>query len=120
MDAYLMFKKHHNRCMKKASTADARLHILTTIYRIIPEQVRAVQIACIQVVALYGSELVWDPKEIGRRDDLQLLLNLQARSNVGTLPTTPLGPLMTDSQLTPMPVALDSRPQRFTARLARA
>ena len=100
MDAHLTFKQHHNRCMKKARAAEARLRV--------------------QAVALYGSELLWDPKEIGRREDLQLLLNRQARSTLGALPTTPLGPLMRDSGLTPAPVALDSRQQRFAARFASA
>jgi len=36
------------------------------------------------------------------------------------LPTTPLGPLMRDSGLTPAPVAVDCRQQRFAARLASA
>jgi hypothetical protein len=41
-------------------------------------------------------------------------------NHVGALPTTPLGPLMRDSGVTPAPVALDSRQQRFVARLASA
>ena len=72
---------------------------------------------CIQAVALYGSELRWDSREVGRRDYLQLLLNRQARSILGALPTTPRGALMTESGLKPVPVTLDSRQQRFTARL---
>jgi hypothetical protein len=120
MDAHLTFKEHHNRCMKKARAAEARLRTLTKTYGVVPESVRAVQVACIQAVALYGSELWWDPKEIGRRDDLQLLLNRQARSVLGALPTTPRGALMRESGLTPAPVILDSRQQRFAARLANA
>ena len=57
MDAHLMFKEHHMRCMKKARAAEARLCVLTKMHGIIPEQVRAIQIACVQAVALYGSEL---------------------------------------------------------------
>jgi len=75
MDAHLTFKEHHNRCMKKARAAEARLRVLAKMHGIIPERVRAVQIACVQAVALYGSELWWDPREICRREDLQLLLN---------------------------------------------
>jgi len=120
MDAHLMFKEYHNRCMKKARAAEARLRVLTKMHGIIPERIRAVQIACVQAVALYGSELWWDPRKIGRREDLQLLLNWQARSTLGALPTTPMGALMRESGLTPAPVALDARQQRFTARLASA
>ena len=59
--------------------------------------------AGVQAVALYGSELWWDPKEVGRKDDLQLLLDRQARCIVGALPTTPWGALLRDSGLTPAP-----------------
>jgi len=120
MDAHLTFKEHHNRCMKKARAAEARLRTRTTTYDVVPESVRAVQLACVQAVALYGSELGWDPREVGRQNDHQLLLNRQARSILGGLPTTPRGALMREAGLTPTPVILDSRQQRFTARLANA
>ena len=76
--------------------------------------------ACVQAVELFGCELWWDPSEVGRRDDLQLLLNRQARSILGVLLTTPQGALMRKSGLTPAPVILDSRQQRFAARVANA
>jgi hypothetical protein len=120
MDAHLTFKQHHNRCMKKARAAEHRLRIVTKMHRFMPERVRAFQTACSQAVAFYGSELWWDPREIGRREDLQLLLNWQARSTMGTLPSMPIGALLRQSGLTPAPVALDTRQQRFTARLASA
>jgi len=70
IDARLKLKEHHNRCMKKATAAEARLRTLTKTYGVVPESVRAVQVACVQAVVLYGSELWWDPSEAGRRDDL--------------------------------------------------
>ncbi|KAF8533028.1 hypothetical protein BDD12DRAFT_900657 [Trichophaea hybrida] len=102
MDAHLTFKEHHNRCLKKARAAEARLRTLTRMHGIVPEW------------------LWWDLKETGRREDLQLLFNRQARSTLGALPMTPLGALMRESGLIPAAVALDSRQQRFTARLANA
>jgi hypothetical protein len=120
MDAHLTFKEHYNRCMKKARAAEARLRVLTRMHAIIPERVRAVQIAWDEAVALYGSELWVDPKEIGRREDLQLLLNRQARSTLGALPTTSPGLVMRHSGLTPAAVAHTSRQQQFAARLASA
>jgi len=120
MDTHSKFKEQHNRCMKKARAAEARLRTQTTTYGIVPESVRAIQAACVQAVALNGSELWWNPKEAGRRDDLQLLLNRQARSILGALPTTPRGALMRESGLTPAPVVLDSRQQRLAVRLADA
>ena len=118
MDAHLSFKEHHNRCMKEAGAADARLRVLKRMHGIVPQCVRAVQIACVQAVALYGFELWRNPQEIGRRGDLQLLLNWQARSILGALPMTPMGELRGESGLTPAPVTLDARQQRLTARLA--
>jgi len=106
--------------MKKANPAEARLLTLTRTYTALPDSVRAVQIACVRPVALYGSEPYWDTKEVGRRADLQLLLNRQARSILAGLPTTPRGALMREAGLTPAPVILDSRQQRLTARLANA
>jgi hypothetical protein len=72
----------------------------------------------VQAVARYGGELWWYPKEVGRRDYLQLFFNPHARSVRGALPTTPRGALMTESGLTPAAVISDSRQQRFAARLA--
>jgi hypothetical protein len=43
--------------MKKARVAKARLRTLTKTYGVVPESMRAVQIACVKAVALYGSEL---------------------------------------------------------------
>jgi len=120
MVAHLMFKEHHNRCMKKARAAEARLCALTRMHGMVPERVRAVQITCVQAIALDGSALWWDPREIGRRGDLQPLLNCQARSTLGALPTKPMGALMRESGLTPASVTLDARQQRFTTRLASA
>jgi len=79
MDPHPTLKEHHNCCMKKARAAEARLRTLTRMHGIVPEWVWAVHIACVQAVALYGSKFWWDPKEIGRREHLQLLLNQQAR-----------------------------------------
>jgi len=118
MDTHLTFKEHHTQCMMKARAAEARLRSLTTTYGVVSEGVRAFQVACVQVVSVYGSELWWDPNEAGRRHDFQLLLNRQARSILGALPTTPRGALMRDSGLTPAPVILESRQQCFVARLA--
>jgi len=47
-------------------------------------------------------------------------MNRQARSTLGALPTTPLGPLMRDSAPTPASVDLDSRQQQFAAMLTSA
>jgi len=118
MDVHLTLKVHHNQCMTKARAAEARLRTRTRTYGVVPESVTGVQLACVKSVTLHGCELWWDPNEAGRRDDHQLLLNRQARSILGELPTTPRGTSMRDSGLTPTPLILESRQQRFAARLA--
>jgi len=106
--------------MKKARAAEVRLRSLTKTYGVVPVRVQAVDVACVNAVALYGSELWGNPRAVVRRDDLQLLLNRQARSILGTLLTTPQGALMRESGRTPVPMTLDSRQQQFAARLENA
>jgi len=118
MDAHLTFKEHHNRCMKTARAAEPRPRSLTGAHGVVLACVRVVQVACVQAVALYGSELSWDLKEGSRRDDLQLLLNRLARSTLGAQPTSPRSTLMRDSGLTPAGVALGARQHRCVSRLA--
>jgi hypothetical protein len=45
MDAHLTFKEHHNRLMKKARVAEARIRIHRTMHGIILERARAIQTA---------------------------------------------------------------------------
>ena len=75
IEAHLTFQMHHNQCLGKAWAAEARLRTLTMIYRVRSESIRAVQVPFVQPVGRSGSELWCDPKEVGRRDDLQLTLN---------------------------------------------
>jgi hypothetical protein len=120
MDGYLTFKKRHIRWRKKARAAEAKLRTFTTTYGAVPESIRAIQVECVQAVALYGSKLWWDPQEIGRRGNLQLLLNRQASTILGMELMTPTGALKRDSGLPPTPVILDSRQQRSAVRLTNA
>jgi len=115
-----MFKSQHNQCIKKTRAAEARLQTLTKTYSVVPQSVRAIQVVCVQAVTLYRSKYRWDPTEQGRRDDLQLLLNRPARSIQGALLTTPRGAPLRESGLTLVPVMLDSKQQRFAARLENA
>jgi len=55
--------------IKTKTKQKARLRTLTKTYGVVPESVRAVQVVCVQAVALYGSELWLDPTEVGRRDN---------------------------------------------------
>jgi len=117
MDAHLTFKEHHNLCMKKARSAEARLRTLTRMHGIVPESVGAAQVAWVEAIALDGRGLWRNQQEIGRREDVQLRLNRQSGSSLGAIPTTPMGAHMRESGFAPVPVALDARQQQFTARL---
>jgi len=109
IDSGVMFKEHHNRCGKKHWTVESQLRVLTRMRWIVSERVTAIAVAGVQETAPYSNEFWWDPKDISRRDHSEHLLNGHARSTLGALPTTPLGPLTRDSGPTPAPVAPDSR-----------
>jgi hypothetical protein len=106
--------------MNKAKAAEARLRTLAKTYSVVSQSVSAIQVACLPAVTPYGSEHWWDAREVGRRDDLQLLLNRQSRSILSALPMTQWGAQMRESGLALAPVTSDSRKQRFTARLENA
>jgi hypothetical protein len=64
---------------------------------LVPVNFRKVMTACIQSVTMFGSELWWkgDRVEgtIGRAEELQTLVNKQARAVTGCFQTTNLGAL---------------------------
>jgi len=57
MDSHLTLKEHHNQYLHKARSAEAKLRTLIKKHGTVPESVRDVQIAWVQAVAPYGSEL---------------------------------------------------------------
>jgi len=77
--------------------------------------------ACIQSVAMFASELWWKgnhvPGTIGRADELQLLVNQEARAITGCFRTTNLGALSTQSGLRAVTTQLENRQRRFGLRL---
>jgi hypothetical protein len=81
-----------------------------------PSNAHKVQVACIQAVALYGSEVWWKGQK-NRIDDLQRMVNQQARDITGCLHTTPLGPLLKEAGLRPAESLLENRQRRYGARL---
>ena len=87
IDSSLSLKDHHQAMMKKARNAQQRMRRLTGRMGLVPENVRRTQVACVQAVAMYGSEL-WRKGEeenstIGRANDLQILVNQQERDITG-------------------------------------
>jgi hypothetical protein len=81
-----------------------------------PANVRKIQVAAVQAVALYGAELWWDGQQ-DRRENLQLLVNRQARAITGALPSTALGPLIKESGLRSAESLLNNKTRRFGLRL---
>ena len=61
--------------------------------------------ACVQSVAMFGSELWWKGGNIrgttGRAEELQLLVNREARAITGAFRTTNLGALAMESGIQP-------------------
>lgn len=51
------------------------------------------------------------------QNDLQKLINRQARSITGMYRSSPISPLMSDSGLLPAPILLDSRQRAYAYRL---
>jgi len=98
-----------------------RLKRLTGQMGLSPENCRKVMTACIQSVAMFGTELWWEGTEkrgmIGRANELQLLVNQQVRATTGCFQTTNLGVLSMESGLRPAATQLENRQLRFGPRL---
>ncbi|ODM14581.1 hypothetical protein SI65_09926 [Aspergillus cristatus] len=89
-------------CMHKARAAENQVQRLCQSHGLAPGLARQVQVAAVQSVALYGAELWWQ----GQKDQLagiQLMINRQARAITGMLKSTPVGPLVREAGLAPLP-----------------
>jgi len=99
----------------------ARLRRLTGQSGLVPANCRKVMTACIQSAAIFGAELWWKcdhfPGTIGRADELQLLINLEARATTGCFRATNLGTLSMESGLRAATAQLENRQRRFGLRL---
>jgi hypothetical protein len=72
--------------------------------------------ATVQTVAMYGAELWWKNQK-NWQEELQKLINKQARTITGAYCSTPLGPLLQEASLEPAEVMLNARQRGYTARL---
>jgi hypothetical protein len=116
LDSQLTLKQHHQHRLSKARKAEARVRSLTGKLGLTPANARRIQIAAVQAVALYGTELWWDGQQ-ERKEDIQKLVNRQARAITGALPSTALGPLVKESGLRSAESLLNNRTRRFGLRL---
>jgi len=89
--------------MRKARQAEGRLRRLTGQFGLTPEHCRRIQVACVQASALFGSELWWTNGRgvKGQANDIQLMVNRQARSTTGCYKSTNTGALVAEAGLRP-------------------
>ena len=121
LDSQLTLKEHHAIRLKEGKKALGWLRRLTGQMGLAPVNCRKVMTACIQSVAMFGSELWWkgDGVEgtIQRAQELQVVVNKQARAVTGCFRTTNQGTLTMESGLRPATAQLENRQRRFGLRL---
>ncbi len=116
LDSKLNFIFHVNERLKKAKAAEAQIKGLSKTYGLCPGLVRRIQVAAVQSVALYGAELWWKGQK-NHEQELQKLINRQARSITGMYRSSPISHLMNDSGLLPAHILLDSRQRAYALRI---
>jgi hypothetical protein len=117
----LTLRNQQKLMMKKGRNAQARLRRLAGQTGLTSGNCRKVMSACVQLVAMYGSE-VWWQGEGGQgmasgAAELQKLVNLEARAVTGCFQTTNQGALASEVGLCPAVAQLENRQRRFGARL---
>jgi len=121
LDSQLTLKEHRARRRKDGRNTLVRLRRLAGQKGLSPANCRKVMTACIQSVAMFGAELWWNGTQaigtIGRANELQLLVNQQARAVTGCFRTTNRGVLSMESGLRPAAAQLENRQRRFALRL---
>ena len=122
IDSAFSFRQHYYAMLKSARNAQTRLRRLAGKMDLVPDSVRRTQVACVQAVALHGSELWWRGEEVyssvGKAADLQKLVNQQARAVTGCFHSTNQGEPMLQSGLRCATSLLNNRSRRFALRLA--
>jgi hypothetical protein len=111
----LNFKAHYKLRLQKARLAETRLKSLSSTQGLAPGLIRRIQIAAVQSVALYGAELWWRGQKTWAQD-IQKLVNKQARAITGALKTTPIAPLIREANLTPADPLLDDKQRKYALR----
>jgi len=121
LDSQLTLKVHHATRLNSRQNAMAHLQRLTGRMVLILTNCRRIMTACIQSVAMFGAELWWRGGNVcgttGHAEELQLLVNQQARVTTGAFRTTNLGVLSMESRLRPASNQLENRQRWFGLRL---
>jgi len=100
LDDMLTLNDHTKKTLAKARKAQNRVRSLMVKKGLSLEGCKRIQVAAVQAVALYRSELLWHGQK-NRAQEVQTLLNEQGRRITGCFRTTPQGPLMNDAGLRP-------------------
>jgi len=121
LDSQLTLKEHHTTRLKNGRNALTRLRRLTGQLGLSLANYRKAMTTCIQSVVMFGAELWWKGEgargTVGRANDLQLLVNRQARVTTGAFWTTNLEALSMESGLRPVTNQLENRQWQFGLRL---
>jgi ribonuclease HI len=119
LDSRLNFSVNRKKRVAKAKSAESGLRRVLHRHGVSPGSARQLQMAVIQATLLYAAEITWSGTETEAKE-YQNILNKMARRTLGALPSTPLGPLMAESHITPAKCLLDSRQGRYALRLLRS
>jgi len=121
LDSHLTLRDHQKVMLKKGRKAWARLKRLTGQMGLTAGNCRKVMTACVQSVAMYGSELWWkgEGKQgmAGGAAELHQLVNLEAWAVTGCFRTTNQAALGNEAGLRPAVAQLNNRQRRFDVRL---
>jgi hypothetical protein len=109
LDPALTMTENRRKCIARARRAEGALRGLVGKYGIPPSAARNLQTAIIQSTMLYAAELTWTGKEGPMMREYQLAINRMARNVLGCFPSTPIGALAQESNLTPAHPLLNYR-----------
>jgi len=115
LDDMLTLNDHTKQTLAKARRAQNRVRSLMTKKGLSSEGCKRIQVAAVQAVALYGSELWWHGQE-NRAQEVQKLFNEQGRRVTGCFRTIPQGALMNEASLRPARALLNNRVRWYKLR----
>ena len=111
----LTLNDYTKKTLAKARRAQNRVKSLMTKKGLSLEGCTRIQVASVQAVVLYGSELWWHGQK-NRAQEVQVMLNEQGRRVTGCFRTTPQGALMNDAGVQPATALLNHRARWYKLR----
>jgi hypothetical protein len=108
LDDMLTLNDHTKNTLAKARRAQNRVRSLMNNKGLSPESGQRIQVAAVQAVALYGSELWWRGQMDGAQK-VQKVWNEQGRRVTGCFRTTPQGALMNHAAFRPAEALLNNQ-----------